>query len=94
MKKLKKQIDQAKMAILGNYDYDTAFINLSDFDPRCSEGFNFNIYKPNLKMRPNSQRREQLHALIEKFSDSLRLMSYGHFMKVMQIFFAVKNLQL
>ena len=41
-----------------------------------------------------AQGREQLHALIEKCSYSLRLMSYGHFMKVMQIFFAVKNLQL
>ena len=72
----KKQIDQAKMSILGKYDNDTAFINLSDFDLRCSEVFNFNMYKLNLKVRPNSQGMEQLHALIEKCSDSLRLMSY------------------
>ena len=81
------------MATLGNYDCDIAFRNLSDFDPRCSEGFNFNIYKRNLIVKPNSQGREQLHALIEKCSDSLRLMSYRHFMKFMQIFFAVKNLE-
>ena len=63
------------------------------FDPRCSEGFNFNIYEPNLKVKPNSQGRKQLHALIEKCLDSLRLMTCRHFMKFMQIFFTVKNLE-
>ena len=59
----------------------------------CSSGFNFNLYKPHLQEKPNSQGREQLHALIEKCADSLRLMNYRHFMKFMKIFFAVKNLE-
>lgn len=59
----------------------------------CSEGFNFNIYKPHLSTKPNSQGREQLHSLIEKCSDSLHLMNYRNFMKFMRIFFAVKNLE-
>ena len=62
----KKQIDSAKMAILGKYDYDTAFRRLSDFDPISGEGLNFNIYKHNSKSKPDSQGREHLHALIEK----------------------------
>ena len=60
---------------------------------RCSDGFNFNIYKPHLQLRPNSQGREQLHALVEKCTDSLRLMNYRHFMKFMKVFFSVKNLE-
>ena len=59
----------------------------------CSSGFNFNLYKPHLSPKPNSQGREQLHSLIEKCSDSLRLMSYRHFMKFMRIFFSLKNLE-
>ena len=46
----------------------------------CSTGYNFNIYKPHLTNKPNPQGREQLHALIEKCSDSLRLMNYKNFM--------------
>ena len=80
------------MAILGEYDYDTAFRRLSDFDPISGEGLNFNIYKHNSKSKPDSQGREHLHALIEKCWDTLRLMSYRHFMKFLQMFFAVKNL--
>ena len=60
---------------------------------RCSDGFNYNIYKPHLINKPNSQGREQLHALIEKCSDSLRLMNYRHFMIFMKVFFAMKNLE-
>ena len=59
----------------------------------CSQGFNYNIYKPFLQPKPNSQGREQLHALIEKCSDSLRLMNYRHFMMFMRIFFALRNLE-
>ena len=59
----------------------------------CSSGFNFNLYKKHLQEKPNSQGREQLHALIEKCSDSLRLMNYRHFMIFMKTFFAVKNLE-
>ena len=59
----------------------------------CSTSFNFNIYKEHLKTKPNSQGREQLHALVEKCTDSLRLMNYRHFMIFMRIFFAIKNLE-
>ena len=59
----------------------------------CSDGFNFNLYKPHLKTKPNSQGREQMHSLIAKCTDSLRLMNYRHFMIFMKVFFAVKNLE-
>ena len=59
----------------------------------CSDGFNFNLYKPHLKTKPNSQGREQMHSLIAKCTDILRLMNYRHFMIFMKVFFAVKNLE-
>jgi len=46
----------------------------------CSEGFNFNLYKQHLDMEVNSQGREQMHSLLEKCTQSLRLLSYRHFM--------------
>ena len=59
----------------------------------CSDGFNFNLYKANLAAKPNSQGREQIHSLIEKCTESLRLMNYRHFMIFMKVFFAIKNLE-
>ena len=32
----------------------------------CSEGFNFNLYKPYLPYKVNSQGREQMHAILDK----------------------------
>ena len=58
----------------------------------CSDGFNFNIYKPHLKEKPNSQGREQIHSMIEKCTDSLRMMNYRHFMKFIKVFFPNKKL--
>ena len=59
----------------------------------CSEGFNWNLYKPTVQEKVNSQGREQLHSLINKCSESLRLMSYPNFMIFMKVFFAVTNLR-
>lgn len=59
----------------------------------CSEGFNWNLYKPAVQEKVNSQGREQLHALVTKCSESLRLMSYSNFMIFMKTFFAVTNLR-
>ena len=46
----------------------------------CSEGYNFNLYKKHLDQVINSQGREQMHSLLEKCTQSLRLLSYRHFM--------------
>ena len=62
------------------------------FNLRCSDGFNFNLYKSHLDEHVNSQGREQLHSLIEKCSHSLRQLSYRHFMIFMRVFFAITNL--
>ena len=59
----------------------------------CSEGFNWNLYKPTVAEKVNSQGREQLHSLVSKCSESLRLMSYTNFMIFMKYFFAVTNLR-
>ena len=59
----------------------------------CSEGFNWNIYRPTVQEKVNSQGREQLHSLVSNCSESLRLMSYSNFMIFMKIFFAVTNLR-
>ena len=53
---------------------------------RCSEGFNFNLYKSCLDESLNSQSREQTHSLIEKCALSLRLLSYRNFMIHMKVF--------
>ena len=42
---------------------------------------------------PNSWGREQLHSLIEKCSDSLRLINCRRVMKFIKVFFAIKNLE-
>ena len=59
----------------------------------CSDGYNFNIFKNSLEENVNSQGREQMHSIIEKCAQSLRLMSYRHYMIFMYVFFAVNNLQ-
>ena len=59
----------------------------------CSEGFNWNFYKHTVDGQINSQGREQLHSLVEKCSESLRLMSYENFMIFMKVFFALTNLK-
>ena len=59
----------------------------------CSEGFNWNIYRPTVQEKVNSQGREQLHSLVSNCSESLRLMSYSNFMIFMKIFFDVTNLR-
>ena len=50
----------------------------------CSEGFNFNLYKPFLPPHINSQGREQMHACLEKLVPSLRQMSYAVFMTMLK----------
>ena len=50
----------------------------------CSEGFNFNLYKPHLPYQTNSQGREQMHAILDKLVPSLRQMSYPVFMTTMK----------
>ena len=59
---------------------------------RCSDGFNFNLYKRHLEETVNSQGREQMHSLLEKCTQSLRLLSYRHFMIFLRVFFAMTNL--
>ena len=59
----------------------------------CSEGFNWNLYRPVVTEKVNSQGREQLHSKISKCSESLRLMSYSNFMIFMKVFFALTNLR-
>ena len=59
----------------------------------CSSGFNYNIYKPQMFPKPNSESREQIHSLLEKCSTSLRLISYRNFMLFLRLFFAIKNLE-
>ena len=84
------------MDILGEHLFSRILILLTMlYSYRCSDGYNFNLYKPHLQDKPNSQGREQLHAFIEICSDSLRLMNYTyrHFMKFMKVFFAMKNLE-
>ena len=61
---------------------------------RCSDGFNFNLYKRHLEETVNSQGREQMHSLLEKCTQSLRLLSYRHFMIFLRVFFAMTNLQI
>ena len=96
MKKLKKPDRSGKNGHIGwafvfHYTYPFNCIILLLY--RCSDGFNFNIYKPHLQKKPNSQGREQLHSFIQNCSESLRLMNYRHFMKFMKVFFAMTNLE-
>ena len=93
-KNFENQTDLEKMDILGEHLFSRILILLTMlYSYRCSDGYNFNLYKPHLQDKPNSQGREQLHAFIEICSDSLRLMNYRHFMKFMKVFFAMKNLE-
>ena len=92
-KKLKKFDKQGKGGHLGyNHIMNQLHRTNTFLIFRCSEGYNFNIYKKVLDEKINSQGREQLHSLIEKCSASLRLMSYRHFMIFMRVFFATTNL--
>ena len=50
----------------------------------CSEGFNWNLYKDAIDEPINSQGREQMHSLLDKCSESMRLMSYENFMIFMK----------
>ena len=59
----------------------------------CSEGFNFNLYKPHLPPKTNSQGREQMHAKLDKMVDSLIQMSYVSFMTYIKIFFGLTYLK-
>ena len=59
----------------------------------CSEGFNFNLYKPTLPHGTNSQGREQMHAKLDKMVDSLIQMEYSSFMIFMKVFFGINNLR-
>ena len=60
----------------------------------CSEGFNWNLYKSSYGVEEavNSQGREQMHAILENLSKSMRLMNYQHFMLFLYVFFATTNL--
>ena len=60
----------------------------------CSEGYNWNLYKASYAKEEavNSQGREQMHAILENLSKSLRLMNYQHFMLFLYVFFATTNL--
>ena len=49
-----------------------------------AEGFNWNLYKDAVDEPINSQDREQMHSLLEKCSESMRLMSYENFMIFMK----------
>ena len=50
----------------------------------CSDGFDWNRYKHTVDETVNSQGREQMHSLVDKCSESLRLMSYENFMIFMK----------
>ena len=60
----------------------------------CSEGFNWNLYKGSYSKDEavNSQSREQMHAILDNLSKSMRLMNYEHFMLFLYVFFATTNL--
>ena len=57
----------------------------------CSEGFNFNLYKPFLPSDINSQSREQMHSELENCVRSLRQMGYKSFMTFMKFFLTNKH---
>ena len=54
----------------------------------CSTGYNFNIYKPHLDAKINSQ----MHSTMENCTKSLRLKNYQNFMRWLIAFFAIRNL--
>ena len=59
----------------------------------CSQGFNFNLYKPYLPPKTNSQGREQMHLKLDKMVKSLIQISYVTFMTYMKICFGLTNLK-
>ena len=60
----------------------------------CSEGFNWNLYKGAYSKDEavNSQSREQMHAILDNLSKSMRLMNYQNFMLSLYVFFGTTNL--
>ena len=60
----------------------------------CSEGYNWNLYKASYGKEEavNSQGREQMHAVLENLSKSMRLLNYQHFMLFLYVFFATTNI--
>ena len=60
----------------------------------CSEGYNWNLYKASYGKEEavNSQGREQMHAILENLSKSMRLLNYEHFMLFLYVFFAITNI--
>ena len=93
MKKMKKFDKSGKGGHVGYVKKKAVSIFLIIIFFSCSDGFNFNIFKKSLGQNINSQGREQMHSLIKKIAQSLRLMSYRHYMIFMYVFFAVTNLQ-
>ena len=87
---LESQTDMERGATLGR-----VFINLSFYAKvcSCSEGFNFNLYKPYMPIETNSQGRKQMHAELENCVKSLRQMGYTTFMNFMKVFFGLTNLR-
>ena len=60
----------------------------------CSNGYNFNAYKPygDAISASNSQGREQTHSVLDKLSKSLRQRNYFNWFRYMKAFFAIRNL--
>ena len=58
----------------------------------CSDGYNYNLYRPLSPIHINTEGREQMHAVLEKCANTLRFMSYENFMIWMSVFFSVRNL--
>ena len=76
--------------IVKNVSKFFSFLNLENF----SQGYNWNLYKSTYAKEEavNSQGREQMHAILENLSKSLRLMNNQHFMLFLYVFFATTNL--
>lgn len=59
----------------------------------CSDGFDFNQYKPFLPHGFNSQGREQMHIKLKKMTENLRQMSYPNYMNFLRVWFGLQNLK-
>ena len=53
----------------------------------CSDGYNYNLYRPLSPIHINTEGREQMHTVLEKCANTLRFMSYENFMIWMSVFF-------
>ena len=58
----------------------------------CSSGFNFNLYKEYIHIKPNSSGREQVHSEMEKCGKHLIQLNYRNFMTGVKVFFAMTNI--